>query len=251
PDRGTGEPLVEGPTEEPLEDAGEPRARRALLYDSLYREYPNEPLLDRVVGILEGAGYEVDVFLGENATLDPLYRLEEYDIVIFRAHGAFNEEEKAQYPRGAYIYTGLYLSEALRMYSGQPVRWIDEGLMAKGIIPPPGVRLSAEELSSLPRYLTLSPKFFQEVADVREGAVVLFFGCFGMDDDSLASVFLSKGARAYISWKGNVTWVYMDQVLPLVLEMVVDGNLDGIEGSVDPDPYTGSTLKVALRSGAG
>ncbi|MCE4613117.1 MAG: hypothetical protein F7C07_04730 [Desulfurococcales archaeon] len=224
--------------------------KRALIYDSLYREYPNDKLLENVINILEGAGYEVEVYLGRNATVDPLYSLGEYDIILFRAHGAFNSEEKGQFPKGAYIYTGLYLKEANRIYGGYPVKWIDEGLMAKGIIPPPGVRLSAEELSKLPRYLTLSPKFFEEkIGDLKEGSIVMFFGCYGMDDDSLASVFLSKGAMAYIAWEGNVTWVYMDSVLPQVLEMIVQGELDSIEGSVEPDPYTGSTLRVALAAG--
>ena len=221
--------------------------KRALVYDSLYREYPNDELLESITRILESAGYEVDVYLGRNDTLDPLYKLGEYDIVLFRAHGAFNSEEKGQFPRGAYIYTGLHLAEANRIYGGYPIKWIDEGLMAKGIIPPPGVRLSDVDLSKLPRYLTLSPKFFEErVGRLKEGSIVLFFGCYGMDDYSLAGVFLSKGALAYIAWRGNVTWVYMDSVLPQVLEMVLQGELTAIEGSVKPDPYTGSVLKVAL-----
>ena len=229
---------------------------RALIYDSLYREFPNSKLLENLTATLRSHGYVVDVYLGVNATLEPLKNVTHYSLVLIRAHGAFNNNPATGYPLGTYIYTGLHVDEALRLYGDEAKKLADRGYLAEGVIPPPGMPLTKENLAKLPKYVTVSPRFFRDFAEGRfpRGAIVVYFGCYGLDSDALGNVFLDKGASAYIAWHGNVTWSHMDQAMMILVSKLVAG--EPVEKAVaqtnmeaGPDPATGSRLGVLAVKG--
>ena len=225
------------------------RVPRALIYDPLYREYPNNTLVETLRGMLESHGYQVDVYLGSNATLDVFLEMGFYDIVVIRAHGGYTNRSVGPYPPGGYIYTGLHVDEAVKLYGPSIYNWIRRGILAEGVIPPPGA--SVEDLSKLPRYVVVSPKFLREKLTVRPGSVFIFFGCYGMNTGKLASIILSKGASAFIAWNGGVTVNYMDRVLPQIVYSYLKGGLQALLNSVNntpPDPTTGARLEVMLGS---
>ena len=225
------------------------RVPKALIYDPLYREYPNDTLVEALRGMLESHGYQVDVYLGRNATLDVFLEMGFYDIVIIRAHGGYANRSVGPYPPGGYIYTGLHVDEAVKLYGPSIYSWIRKGILAEGVIPPPGATM--EDISKLPRYVVVSPKFLESKLTVRPGSIFLFFGCYGMNTERLADIILSKGARAFVAWDGGVSVNYMDRVLPQVIRSYLEGGLHSLLDAVNgtsPDPATGARLEVILGS---
>ncbi|MCE4618832.1 MAG: hypothetical protein F7C37_05250 [Desulfurococcales archaeon] len=222
--------------------------KRVLIYDSLYREFPNDQLLDYIVQEFKNAGFQVDVYRGRNATLDPLVAMGEYGIVILRAHGAYNNDESSGKPLGTYIYTGLYLIEAQALYGVNTInKGLDDGLYAPAVIPREGV-----PVSQLPKYLSVSPKFFKTMAASLNNTIVFYTGCFGMNDDRLANVLISKGAYMYIGWDGNVTWVFSDQFLKQWVDALIQYRdpvqaLAAVNSTLGTDPDTGAVVKYKVR----
>lgn len=222
--------------------------RRVLVYDSLYREYPNDTLLEVVVERLREAGFQVDVYKARNATLDPLVSMGQYGIVILRAHGAYNNDPNTGMPLGAYVYTGLHVSEAQAIYAVDYVLdGLKSGLFAQAVIPRAGV-----PLNELPKYLSVSPKFFSEAAGSMNNTVIFNTGCFGMNDDRLAGTLLSKGAYMYIGWDGNVTWTFSDYYLEKWVEVLLQYR-DPVEATnivnktLGADPGTGAAVRYEAR----
>jgi len=225
--------------------------KRALIYDSLYREYPNNRLIENLTSTLRMHGYQVDIYLGRNATLSPLENITHYSLVIIRAHGAFNNNPNIGYPIGTYIYTGLHVDEALKIYGSDAKKLADRGYLAEGVIPPPGMPLTKENLAKLPKYVTVSPRFFRDFSrgEFPKGAIVIYFGCYGLDDDTLGNVFLDKGASAYIAWRGNVTWSHMDRALQVLVAKLLSGKdarqaVAQTNAIVGPDPSSKARLGV-------
>ncbi len=225
-----------------------------LIYDSLYREYPNQTLIDSLKEMFESHGYIVDIYLGKNATLDPLKHMERYDIIILRAHGAYNGDPKSRRPLGPYVYTGLHYDEAVELYGKNYVdRLIRDGTFALAVIPPPGYH---GDYNDLPKYIALSPKYFDgKVKALKPGSIVIFTGCYGLTDERLASIFLKKGALAYMAWTGNVTWIQADITLEEAVKILLDGVPPGSIPSRLPDyarrdVLTGSTFNVVLQEGS-
>ena len=67
----------------------EPPLARAALVDSLYVSSPNGGFTSKLVGTLKRAGFTVDVYQGEEVTVDLLKALpEDYDLLALRMHSA-------------------------------------------------------------------------------------------------------------------------------------------------------------------
>ncbi len=115
--------------------------------------------------MLESHGYQVDIYLGRNATLEVFLEIGFYDIVIIRAHGGYTNRSVGPYPPGGHIYTELHVDEAVKLYGPSIYNWIRKGILAEGVIPPP--KASMEDLSKLPKYVIVSrsPEPCLHVAD--------------------------------------------------------------------------------------
>ena len=230
------------------ENESPPHRPRALYYDSLSREYPDPELRSEIVRLLESHGYEVDVYVNESAGLEQLRNLGEYDLVILRAHGAYNGDPRSGRPLGSYVYTGLLYSEAVEKYGKQTVDgMLRRGDLALAVIPPPGYR---GDYRDLPQYIAASPQFFDEhIHAMRKGSIVIFTGCYGLDDTRLASIFVSRGSAAFIGWKGNVTQSVSDAALEAYVKALLQTGdpsqaLQEIPRDLRTDPYTGASLEV-------
>ena len=220
----------------------------ALFYDPLYRECPNRTLSLIIVNTLEDYGYKVDVYEGSNATLNPLLNLGKYSLIIIRAHGGFSDNSLTNYPKGEYIFTGIYYNESLLSYGTKIMDWIKAGYLALGIIPSVDTNIS---LNKLPKYIVVGPKFFEEKTTLRSNSIVFIFGCYTFEDGTLAHLLIKKGALVYIGWNGNVTVSYMDYILPYLVESYLSHGITGLQKAVRtvaPDPYSGSVLKIYLRN---
>ncbi len=231
---------------------------RVLYYDALWRAYPNETLVDLVVEEFSRAGYVVDVRLGTEAGVLEMDMLDAYDVVIIRSHGAYSNGSLG--PRGPYIYTGLLVEEAEREVGGRVVRMLDQGLAALAVIPPGGplAPVSEEELRSLPRYLALGPRYFEETPYYFNGTVVLVGTCYSMGNDELdpvlGEILLEKGAAGYAGFQGLVLWQTVDEAIARFALAVGGGEdpleaLKGLEDVMPPDPVTGNKIHVITRGG--
>ena len=222
---------------------------KALIYDSLAREFPDPREVSTLKKILESMGFSVTVYYGANATLDPLVGMGQYGLVIIRAHGAYNGDPSSGKPLGAYVYTGMYVIEAEAVYGVKNIEdGIRKGYYAPAVIPRPGV-----PLQELPKYLAVSPKFFRDIAGEMNKTIVFFTGCYGFQDDRLAKVIIDKGASAYIAWDGNVTWLHADEfLLEWARDLAHTGDplraLEMANETVGPDPDTGAVVKIMVRS---
>lgn len=223
-------------------------SRTVLIYDSLYREFPDDEVLDHIVRAFEEAGFSVDVYKGRNATLDQLVAMGKYGIVVIRAHGAYNGDPSTGKPLGTYVYTGLYVVEAEALYGVDTVEeGISNGLYAPAVIPREGV-----PVSQLPKYLSVSPKFFKTMAASLNNTIVFFTGCFGMTDNRLAETLLSRGASVFIGWEGNVTWIYSDEFLEAWVDALIKTGdpvkaVETVNATMGPDPDTGAQVRYLAR----
>lgn len=234
--------------------SGETRSSpEALYYDSLSREYPNPQLRDTIVSVLEEHGYNVTVLEGREAGLEALESLEKYSLIIIRAHGAYNGDPRTGRPLGTYIYTGLRYEEAVEALGRRALdNLLRSGDVALGVVPPPGYRGDPRDL---PKYIAVSPQFLERHNhEYARGAIIVFSGCYGAEDERLASVFLERGAGAFIGWRGNVSWGVSDASLEELVRLLASGKspegaVSSLPGSLREDPFTGAELVVYEAGG--
>jgi len=91
---------------------------KAAIIDQLHDDIPNIPLQQRATELLEGAGYEVNLFTTKDITLDFYKRLPSmnYDFVMIRTHGAADENDNDSVTlfTGEKYQTDKYISEQSR-----------------------------------------------------------------------------------------------------------------------------------------
>lgn len=230
-----------------------PQINRVLIYDSLAREYPNTTVINVLRNTFKEYGYEIDIYIGKNATLDPLFNIDKYSIIILRAHGAYNSDPLINKPLGSYIYTGVYIDEAIKIYGKDYVdKMLNSNMIVLGVIPPPGTKLTKELIERLPKYVVVSPLFFDKNIKRLPESIIVFTGCYGFDDTILAEIFVKKGAKAYISFKGNVTWPHGDAVLDTLMRIYLTTHdiskaYYSLKNMLIMDPITGAELKILLK----
>src|SRR3990172_1543842 len=90
---------------------------KAAIIDQLHDDIPNIPLQQRATELLEGAGYEVNLFSTKDITLDFYKRLPSmnYDFVMIRTHGTADENDNDSVTlfTGEKYQTDKYISEQL------------------------------------------------------------------------------------------------------------------------------------------
>lgn len=212
----------------------DPGVQRAAIVDQLSLSSPNPGFVQETTDLLEGSGYEVDYFSGEQVTVD-LYRdlpKGDYDVLLLRVHST------AEVTRGEEDVTSVSL------FTGQPYsseQYYQEQL---------------EGRVGFAQYTAESPKLFGVtsafVRDSMEGdfddTLVLMMGCQGFINAEGAEAFEKKGARAFIGWDGLVTAQHTDDATLLLLRHLIEEKAQPSDAiaqtmaSVGPDPDYGSRL---------
>ena len=221
------------------------RRRRAVLSQSRHRR-PAQPqraqpgVRPGVTGTLQAAGYTVDYFSGEYATVDLFRILPErgYDLLILRVHSARVKESR----EGALTEeVALFTGEAYDESKYQQEQW--------------SYRLDVARYHNAQGEETLvfgiGPDFIRDSMKGRfQGTTVIMMGCDGLSSNTAAAAFVDKGASAVVSWSGLVSAAHTDAATEaLVRRLVVDG-LDAQQAvartasELGPDPSYGSTLLV-------
>ena len=220
-------------------------SRRAVIYDSLHKFIPNDRLLKQLKFLLNSSGYEVDVFVDNNATVENFRKIIDYDLIIIRAHGGF-------LPKGIEIMNYYLKDHMAFIFTGElydPGKYVLEQRALKIMI-----GKFRHENGSYTEVFAVSPLFILGLNGAfRKGSVVIIASCYGLTGEALAKSFLTKGASVYIAWPGDVTTEHMDKALYMLLEKVLRDNMSWVEAvkyvneTLGPDPYYNSFLDYRVK----
>jgi hypothetical protein len=207
---------------------------KAAIIDGLSEEFPNPEFVKDTTDILNSGGYRVDYYNSSKVTVDMYKNLPEngYNLIILRIHSAPMDGNSP----GAAFFTsesqqGLYFTEQL-------LGWVRR----------------AKTLTRGDRYYAVTPGFFVEAMKGNfNDTVLVTMSCYGAIDDTMANIFLAKGAEAYLGWDEKVTANHMDEITHILLREYID-NEKTLQESVSyvmeehgSDPFYDSKLILFTR----
>jgi hypothetical protein len=207
---------------------------RAVIVDQLSSMRENEVFITNVTRELEDYGFEVDLYQGDDITVDFYRQLPThgYKLVIFRAHSGLLAEDEEIKDRIV-----LFTNELYRWF-----RYYDEQMDDRLVM--------ARVSEGHPMVFGIPPKFIRESMNGKfDDTVVIMMGCSGIFLEDLAEAFVDKDASVYIAWNGTVELYYVDEATPYLMGQLCSGNLpikEALDITMDvigPDPEHGAGLK--------
>lgn len=214
---------------------------KAAIVDQLSSFQENEAFIAEVTGELEDYGFEVDLYQGDNITVD-FYRglpSHGYELIVFRAHSGILQGENQTYYK-----TSLFTNENYSKISHMDDQWHDrlfEASIAEG----------------RPWVFSISAKFISESMTKKfDNTVVIMMGCSGIYLPDLAEAFIDKGASVYLAWDASVLLDYTDEATLHLIKQLCSENVtikEAVDSTMDvigPDPKYGAELKY-YPSGTG
>jgi hypothetical protein len=192
-----------------------------------------EGFTSRGVELFESAGYDVDVFRGEEVSVGRIKKMSGgYRIVVLRVHSSV-------YHGRVWFFTGERYSQD---------RHVLEQLLDE--VHPAMPALGSEYL------FAVGAEFVLHFLDDRfDGALIIMMGCDGLSSYDLAKSFMEAGAAAYVSWDGPVSLEHTDEAtLAMLRALVAEGMClrDAVRQSmklIGPDPSYASSLCVFPEEG--
>ncbi|MFQ5812739.1 MAG: hypothetical protein ACE5I2_06060 [Anaerolineae bacterium] len=225
------------PTPEP--EGGRPRYRKAALVDQLALTNPNPEFTDQALTYLREAGFSVDVYEGEEITVE-FYRTlptKGYQLILFRSHSTNILNETI--PGGpVFLFTSelydknRYVKEQLTNHIGR-ARMLYDGS---------------------PLYFAIVAGFVrQDMVGRFEDTLIIIGGCQSMGTPDLAQAFIGRGASAVVGWNDWVDLSHNDKAIlhllrgltteRLTLEQAVRKTMN----EIGPDPAYESILNYLTR----
>jgi hypothetical protein len=214
--------------------SSEDDTRRAVIVDQLSASQPNPAFAESARSILQGDGYIVDYYAGDEVTVE-LYRnlpSGNYDLVILRTHST------------AVVSRGEEEVQTVSLFTNQPYSESDyREEQLEGKI---GFAQYSEEG---PKWFGVTSGFVKEsMKGTFDDALVIGMGCQGLVNDLAAEAFAAKGARAFIGWDSNVSAEHTDKATERVLQLITSERLSPSDAAaktmreLGPDPHFGGSL---------
>jgi len=223
-----------------------PEPKAAAIVDQLSLTAPNPDFAASATDLLEGAGYTVDYFPGEQVNVE-FYRglpSHGYDLIILRVHSGITIERDAETGEKTQTeYVSLFTGES---YSeeGYPEEQ-EQGRLAEAVY--------YEGASPL---FAITPGFIrQTMPGDFDDALIVMMGCDGLRSERTAQAFLDKGADAFVSWSLPVTASHTDAATQRLLEklfvegLTVQAAVTQTGAELGPDPAFGARLRVLADGG--
>lgn len=183
---------------------------KCAIVDQLYIVEPNQVFIDYTTRTLEDFGFQVDIFQGEEITVDFYKKLPSYGykLIIFRVHGGLLQNE-----------TGV--GNTIWMFTSEPysrLRYFIAQMRDQ-------VRAAGTSYDTRPLF-AISPRF---VTDCMQGdfndTVIINMGCAAFYNDELAKMYVNKGASAYLAWDVSVGLHYVDDTTMTLIEKLCSEEL--------------------------
>ena len=207
---------------------------KAAIVDQLYNLQPNDAFIGEMTRELEDYGFEVDLYQGDEITVDFYRQLPSYGhkLIIFRAHsGLLAEDEEI------IVKTILFTNEP---YSGSKhvVEQLDDRL----------ARAQVDEHH--PLVFGINSKFISESMEKKfDDTVIIMMGCSCFYLLDLARAFVDKGASVYLAWNASVELYYVDSTTPYLMgqlcseKLTIKEAVDSTMNVIGPDPEHQAVLK--------
>ena len=208
---------------------------KAAIIDQLYMLQPNQAFLDQVSGELEAYGFEVNLYQGDEVTVDLYQKLPSlgYQLIVFRAHSGFLVT-----PEGEQVYITWFFTSEPYSTSEHLIGQVT-GQLAKA-------RISENH----PWVFAVGSKF---VLESMEGdfnnTVIIMMGCNALEVVDLSLAFTEKGASTYLGWDYNVSLEYVDEAtISLIQNLCTEGltieeAVAKVMADKGADPYYDAVLK--------
>lgn len=233
-----------------------PGPPKAAIVDQLSLTFPNQDFVDKATDVLEGAGYAVDYYPGEAATVE-FYRdvpRQDYELLVLRVHSALLkhltprpgassaaiERAVAALEDNVFLFTSDAYSDTQYLEEQTELRLVPVDYAEH---PPP-----------FTGYFGIASDFVRSSMQGRfDGTTVILMGCDGLTFDATAAAFVDKGAGAVVGWDGAVSASHTDEATERLLHYLVVEKQTPSEAvaramaDVGPDPSYGS--KLALYPG--
>ena len=210
---------------------------KAAIIDQLSVTQPNRTFIERATGILERAGFNVDVYDWTSVTVD-FYRdlpSKGYKIIVFRTHSGILMNASGQPIPGNPVF--LFTAEE---YDPNRHTWL---LLTDQVAP-------ANPWDSPKFYFAISPKFVRESMNGEfQDTMIIIAGCHGLYSTTLAEALVERGASVVISWDKGVLAPYMDRATVFLLKKLLIENetvaqaVEETMETVGPDPDEGAVLR--------
>jgi len=210
----------------------------AAIIDQLYSLQPNEAFIQEVTEVLEGYGFKVDVYQGDEITVD-FYRglpAHGYKLIIFRAHsGLLSHREDSE----------IVVRRATAIFTNEPYsksKHISEQL--------DGQLARARVAEGYPEVFAIGARFIKHSMEGQfEDTVVIMMGCYGLYLRDLVEAFVDTGASSYLAWDDLVALNYVDDATTTLIQKLCSEELTVEEAVAEtmaeegPDPNYGAVLK--------
>lgn len=225
----------------PSRNSIESQNLKAAIIDQLYAfDHLNEGFVDEITDTLESYGFSVDLYQGNEVTVDLYRKLPNYGykLVIFRAHSGLITTE------GEVMKSSIFTSEP---YS--QTKYVKEQLNDE--------LLRAHVDEGYPFYFAIDSKFITNKMKGRfDNTVIIIAACSCLYLEDLAQAFINKGASAYLAWDATVDLDYVDEATISLIKnlcsesFTVEKAVGVTMATKGPDPKYDAILKYyPLQSG--
>jgi hypothetical protein len=211
---------------------------RAVIVDQLFLREANPDFIAAAIAQLHACGFEVDLFQGEDITVDFYRELPErgYDFILFRAHAGLLLEQVDGEVRplaNSYLFTGETYTQN---------RYVAEQLTDKVS--------NAWMTDDHPLVFAVNSEFVRDARGGFEDTVIVSMGCESYYYDDMAEAFVEKGASVYLGWSTIVSLEYVDAATLNLLNnlctdsMTVAAAVERTMNEMGRDPHFDTFLKM-------
>ena len=207
---------------------------KAAIVDQLYSLQPNQAFIHQTTQELEDYGFEVDVYQGDEVTVDFYRELPSYgyNLIIFRAHSGLLGRE-GEIIKKTCLFTNEPYSET---------RHITQQLTEQLAM----ARITEHH----PWVFAIGSKFVTQSMEGKfDNTVIIMMGCSCLYLEDLAAAFIDQGASTYLGWDASVGLDYVDEATPILItnlcaqQMTIKEAVDETMAEVGVDPDYHACLK--------
>ena len=205
---------------------------KAVILDGLYSESPNMTFSQILTDYLSAAGYTVDIFRGENVTIDLLRNIAGYKVMVLRLHSAIHSD------RNLYIFSGEPYTES---------KYTMEQLTGS-------VRKANTTEGKLYFAINIALLGNNKPDSLKDSTVVLM-GCHGVSDQYSVDKLLESGVKTYFGWTGYVDLSHTDEATLVLVKALCLEKLSPEQAvqeamtEVGPDPLYETVYECRVRQG--